>query len=163
MTTLQRPRKPVSAWRVIALVAVAVIVVALVVGGLFATKTQPLASESPAPAAAAPTSLPDLGGPRSQLVPEMTLPVGARPYEGEHLTPQGFEFWEVPGTQRELVAKMRSALPTFAPLNGMPWCGELIDTMTSWAWGSEADTIGVSLIDGGVMIRRLPEPQGCRP
>jgi hypothetical protein len=58
---------------------------------------------------------------------------------------------------------MRSELPTFAPLNGMPWCGELNDAITSWAWGYAADTIGVSFIDGGVMITRLPQPQGCSP
>ena len=109
-------------------------------------------------------SLPDLGGPHSVLVPEMSLPVGARPYEGEQPTPPGFEFWEVPGSSHhDLVAQMRSELPTFAPLNGMPWCGELSDVMTSWAWGTAAETIGVSLIDGGVMITRFPHPQGCRP
>ncbi|HEY7050648.1 MAG TPA: hypothetical protein VH496_00750 [Mycobacterium sp.] len=112
---------------------------------------------------APPHSLPDLGGPHSQLVPEMTLPAGATPYVGKHPTPPGFEFWEVPGSRHELVAKMRSELPTYKPLNGMPWCGELNDALTSWAWGTAADTIGVSLTDGGVMIRRFPDPHGCRP
>jgi len=93
----------------------------------------------------------------------MTLPLGARPYAGKHPTPSGFEFWEVPGSHHDLVAQMRSELPVFAPLNGMPWCGERSDAMTSWAWGSAAETIGVSLIDGGVLITRLPQPTGCRP
>jgi hypothetical protein len=103
-----------------------------------------------------------LGGPRSLLVPEVTLPPGARQYSGKP-APPGFEFWEVPGSYDRLVALMRSELPTHAELNGMPWCGEVTDNMTSWAWGFAADTIGVSLTDGGVMITRLPKPQGCRP
>jgi hypothetical protein len=106
--------------------------------------------------------LPNLGGPRSLLAQEVTLPPGARPYTGKP-TPPGFEFWEVPGSYDDLVAQMRSELPTHGELNGMPFCGELTDTMTSWAWGFAADTIGVSLTDGGVMITRMPKPQGCRP
>jgi hypothetical protein len=144
----------------------AVIVTAVILGILAAygspsapkTSTAVVVAESPNA-----TSLPDLGGPRSLLVPEVSLPRGAQPYAGQYPTPQGFEFWEVPGTHHELVAQMRSELPTFAPLNGMPWCGEVADNMTSWAWGSADDTIGVSLIDGGVLITRLPQPQGCRP
>ncbi len=50
--------------------------------------------------------LPDLGGPHSRLVPEMSLPVGARPYTGKP-TPPGFEFWEVPGGRHDLVAQMQ--------------------------------------------------------
>jgi hypothetical protein len=135
-----------------------------VIVGLLAATGSPSAPKTAASIARPPTttSLPDLGGPRSLLVPEMTLPVGARPYAGKPVLP-GFEFWEVPGSHRELVAQMRSELPTFAPLNGMPWCGEVVDAITSWAWGSAAETIGVSLTDGGVMITRLPQPYGCSP
>jgi hypothetical protein len=161
-----RPRGPMPARGWLALGAGAVIVSAVIIGVLVAngspsapnTPTPAVATSSPAPT----TPLPDLGGPHSLLVPEMSLPVGARPYTGKP-TPPGFEFWEVPGGRRDLVAQMRSELPTFAALNGMPWCGELNDAMTSWAWGYAADTIGVSFIDGGVMITRLPQPQGCRP
>jgi hypothetical protein len=138
--------------------AAMVLVSALIIGILFVTR--PPTISVPVPASSA---LPDLGGPRSRLVPEVTLPPGARPYDGKYPTPQGFEFWEVPGSHHELVEQMRSELPTFKPLNGLPWCGELNDAVTSWAWGSAADTIGVSLIDGGVMIRRFPDPHGCRP
>jgi hypothetical protein len=147
---------PARGWLVLG--AVIVTVSTLIVGILVVT-----GSPTTSPSASAPNSLPDLGGPRSRLVPEMTLPPGARPYDGQYPTPQGFEFWEVPGNHHELVDLMRSELPTFKPLNGMPWCGELSDAVTSWAWGSAADTIGVSLIDGGVMIRRFPDPHGCRP
>ncbi|HZQ31257.1 MAG TPA: hypothetical protein VFB19_05935 [Mycobacterium sp.] len=159
---------PTRGWLVLA--GVAAVVVAVIVGVLVANGSPSVqktaASAAPAPAAAPPpkpTSLPDLGGPHSQLVPELSLPVGARPYTGKTPTPPGFEYWEVPGSHQELVAQMRSELPTFKPLNGMPWCGELNDNMTSWAWGNADDTIGVSLIDGGVMITRLPEPHGCHP
>lgn len=144
----------------------AVLVTAVILGVLAVYGSPVPKTSTPAVAVAEspnPSSLPNLGGPRSSLVPEVTLPVGAQPYIGATPTPPGFEFWEVPGTHHELVAKMRSELPTFAPLNGMPWCGEVTDNMTSWAWGSADDTIGVSLIDGGVLITRLPRPQGCRP
>ncbi|MDT5094895.1 MAG: hypothetical protein QOH60_4258 [Mycobacterium sp.] len=154
----------------LALVAPLVIVAAVVIGVLAVKQPEPLPSSSSAavhPSASAvaqPPSnpLPDLGGPRSLLVPEVTLPPGARQYSGKP-APPGFEFWEVPGSYDRLVALMRSELPTHAELNGMPWCGEVTDNMTSWAWGFAADTIGVSLTDGGVMITRLPKPQGCRP
>jgi hypothetical protein len=164
MTTPRLPARvamPARGW--MALGVTAVIVSAVVIGVLAGTGP-PSASKMAALIGRPPamTSLPDLGGPRSRLVPEMTLPVGARPYTGKTVLP-GFEFWEVPGNHLELVAQMRSELPTFAPLNGMPWCGELVDTMTSWAWGSAEETIGVSLTDGGVMITRLPEPHGCHP
>jgi hypothetical protein len=161
MTTPRLPARaamPARGW--MAFGATAVIVSAVIIGVLAATGS-PSAPKTAA-SIAVPTSLPDLGGPRSRLVPELTLPVGARPYTGKPVLP-GFEFWEVPGSHRDLVAQMRSELPTYAPLNGMPWCGELVDTITSWAWGSAAETIGVSLTDGGVMITRLPQPQGCRP
>jgi hypothetical protein len=155
---------PARGW--LALGGSAVIVSAVIIGVLAATGSAS-APNTPTPAAATSSlatamPLPDLGGPHSRLVPEMSLPVGARPYSGKP-TPPGFEFWEVPGGRRDLVAQMRSELPTFASLNGMPWCGELNDAITSWAWGSAADTIGVSFTDGGVMITRLPQPQGCRP
>lgn len=161
-----RPQGPMPARGWLGLAGGAVIVSAVIIGVLAATGS-PSAPNTPTPAAASssPAStapLPDLGGPHSLLVPEMSLPVGARPYTGKP-TPPGFEFWEVPGGRHDLVAQLRAELPTFAPLNGMPWCGELNDAMTSWAWGYAADTIGVSFIDGGVMITRLPEPQGCRP
>jgi hypothetical protein len=158
---------PARGW--MALGAAAAIVSAVIVGVLAVTGPAsgtgtallaPVAVNAEQPIT---TSLPDLGGPRSRLVPELTLPVGARPYTGKHPTPPGFEFWEVTGSHHELVALMRSELPTFAPFNGMPWCGEVSDTMTSWAWGTATETIGVSLIDGGVLITRLPEPHGCRP
>ncbi|MDT5010478.1 MAG: hypothetical protein QOH57_2095 [Mycobacterium sp.] len=154
-------RNPSGWW--LALVAPMVIVVAVVIG-VFAVKgTEPKPSSASASAQSPPsTPLPNLGGPRSLLVPEVTLPPGARPYTGKP-APPGFEFWEVPGSYDHLVAQMRSELPTHNDLNGMPWCGEVTDTMTSWAWGFAADTIGVSLTDGGVMITRLPKPQGCRP
>ncbi|MBV9516451.1 MAG: hypothetical protein JO280_20740 [Mycobacteriaceae bacterium] len=159
---------PMSARGWMALGGAAAVVSAVILGVLVttgSTSVEVAGRAVPATAAQAPTTtpLPDLGGPRSFLVPEMTLPVGARPYSGKQPTPPGFEFWEVPGNQRELVAQMRSELPTFGPLNGMPWCGEVTDAMTSWAWGSAAETIGVSFIDGGVMITRLPQPRGCRP
>jgi hypothetical protein len=152
---------------VAALVAVVIVGVLIVIGSSPQPKMSRLlpVAASPSMSALAPTSspLPNLGGPRSELVPEMTLPVGARPYTGKKPTPPGFEFWEVPATHGEIVAQMRSELPTFASFNGRPWCGELRDAMTTWAWGSAAETIGVSFIDGGVMITRLPQPQGCRP
>ena len=161
-----RPQGPMPARGWLALAAGAVTVSAVIIGVLVANGS-PAVPNTPAPVAAtsSPAStgpLPDLGGPHSSLVPEMSLPVGARPYVGKP-TPPGFEFWEVPGGRGDLVAQMRSELPTFAALNGMPWCGELNDAITSWAWGYAADTIGVSFIDGGVMITRLPQPQGCRP
>ncbi len=161
-----RPQGPMPARGWLALAAGAVTVSAVIIGVLVANGS-PSVPNTPAPVAAtsSPAStapLPDLGGPHSSLVPEMSLPVGARPYVGKP-TPPGFEFWEVPGGRGDLVAQMRSELPTFAALNGMPWCGELNDAITSWAWGYAADTIGVSFIDGGVMITRLPQPQGCRP
>jgi hypothetical protein len=161
-----RPRGPMPAQGWLALASGALIVSAVIIGVLVANGSAPTPNP-PAPAAATgspaiTTSLPDLGGPHSLLVPEMSLPVGARPYTGKP-SPPGFEFWEVPGGRGDLVALMRSELPTFASLNGMPWCGELNDALTSWAWGDAADTIGVSFIDGGVMITRLPQPQGCRP
>jgi hypothetical protein len=161
-----RPQGPMPARGWLALAAGAVMVSAVIIGVLVANGS-PSVPNTPAPVAAtsSPAStapLPDLGGPHSSLVPEMSLPVGARPYVGKP-TPPGFEFWEVPGGRGDLVAQMRSELPTFAALNGMPWCGELNDAITSWAWGYAADTIGVSFIDGGVMITRLPQPQGCRP
>jgi hypothetical protein len=160
---------PARGW--MALGGAAALVSAVIVGVLISAPTpapKPSTGPVPAPAAStalppAATPLPDLGGPRSRLVPEMTLPVGARPYTGREPVMPGFEFWEVPANHRDLVAQMRSELPTGAPLDGMPWCGEVVDTMTSWAWGSPAETIGVSLIDGGVMITRLPEPHGCHP
>lgn len=143
----------------------AIVIAAVVVGG--SPSDTPVSIAPPSAAAVAkplPSKpLPNLGGPRSQLVPEVTLPLGARPYSGQTPTPEGFEFWEVPGTHHDLVAQMRSELPLFGPLNGRPWCGELSDAMTSWAWGSAAETIGVSLIDGGVLITRLPQPTGCHP
>jgi len=151
----------------VALAGAAVVVSAVIVGvGVLAvtgSRSAPKTSNAPMANPPGANSLPDLGGPHSQLVPEMTLPVGSRPYTGQHSTPPGFEFWEVPGNYHDLVTQMRSELPTFAPFNGRPWCGEVADHMTSWAWGTAAETIGVSLIDGGVMIRRLPEPQGCHP
>jgi hypothetical protein len=155
---------PARGW--LALGGSAVFVSTMIIGVLVATGSAS-APNAPTPAAATSSPatakpLPDLGGPHSRLVPELSLPVGARPYTGKP-TPPGFEFWEVPGGRRDLVAQMRSELPTFASLNGMPWCGELNDAITSWAWGSAADTVGVSFIDGGVMITRLPQPQGCRP
>ena len=155
---------PARGW--MALGGAAALVGAVIVGVLISAPKP--AAPVPAPAASmarppATAPLPDLGGPRSRLVPEMTLPVGARPYAGKEPVMPGFEFWEVPANHRDLVAEMRSELPTGAPLNGMPWCGEVVDMMTSWAWGSPAETIGVSLIDGGVMITRLPEPHGCHP
>lgn len=161
-----RPQGPMPARGWLALAAGAVTVSAVIIGVLVANGS-PSVPNTPTPVAAtsSPAStapLPDLGGPHSSLVPEMSLPVGARPYVGKP-TPPGFEFWEVPGGRGDLVAQMRSELPTFAALNGMPWCGELNDAITSWAWGYAADTIGVSFIDGGVMITRLPQPQGCRP
>ena len=161
-----RPQGPMPARGWLALAAGAVTVSAVIIGVLVASGS-PAVPKTPTPVAAtsSPAStapLPDLGGPHSSLVPEMSLPVGARPYVGKP-TPPGFEFWEVPGGRGDLVAQMRSELPTFAALNGMPWCGELNDAITSWAWGYAADTIGVSFIDGGVMITRLPQPQGCRP
>ena len=161
-----RPQGPMPARGWLALAAGAVTVSAVIIGVLVANGS-PAVPNTPAPVAAtsSPAStgpLPELGGPHSSLVPEMSLPVGARPYVGKP-TPPGFEFWEVPGGRGDLVAQMRSELPTFAALNGMPWCGELNDAITSWAWGYAADTIGVSFIDGGVMITRLPQPQGCRP
>lgn len=175
--TARRPASPMAGHAMpargwMALGAAAVLVSAVVIGVLLVTgspSSVTTSTSSPALVAAKDQppiaiSLPDLGGPRSLLVPEMTLPVGARPYSGAQPTPPGFEFWEVPGSSHhELVAQMSSELPTFAPFNGMPWCGEVSDTMTSWAWGSAAETIGVSLIDGGVLITRLPEPHGCRP
>ncbi len=146
--------------------AAAVVVIVVVIGVLVASGS-PSAPTVPsaAPTVQQPTvaSLPDLGGPRSGLVPEVTLPVGARPYVGKQPVPPGFEFWEVAGSRLDIVAQMRAELPISAPLNGMPWCGELNDAITSWAWGSAADTIGVSFIDGGVMITRLPQPKGCHP
>jgi len=155
---------PARGWIVLggaAVIVSAVIVATLAMNG---PPTAPMPSTSAASIAEPPksTPLPDLGGPRSRLVPEVTLPVGARPYSRKP-TPPGFEFWEVPGGRHDLVAQMRTELPTFASLNGMPWCGEVNDTMTSWAWGYAADTIGVSFIDGGVMISRLPQPKGCHP
>ncbi len=141
----------------------AVVVTVVIVGVLVASGAPSTPKASSPGTASAPTSLPDLGGPRSRLVPEMTLPPGARPYTGKQPTPPGFEFWEVPGSHHDLVALMRSELPVFGSLNGMPWCGEVSDSITSWAWGTAADTIGVSLIDGGVMVRRFPEPHGCHP
>jgi hypothetical protein len=149
---------PARGWLVLG--AVVGTVSAVIVGVLFAMGSPKML---PSPPVSLPKSLPDLGGPRSVLVPELTLPPGARPYVGKNPTPPGFEFWEVPATHRDLVTEMRSELPIAGPLNGMPWCGELSDAVTSWAWGSPDDTIGVSLIDGGVMIRRFPDPQGCRP
>ncbi len=165
MAPRPRRRNPYGWW--LAVVAPLVIVVAVVIGVLAVKGAEPTPSSSSAaalPSAQPPPSapLPDLGGPRSLLVPEMTLPLGARQFTGKP-TPPGFEFWEVPGSYDELVAQMRSELPTHGDLNGMPWCGEVTDTMTSWAWGYAADTIGVSLTDGGVMITRLPKPQGCGP
>ena len=161
-----RPRGPMPARGWLALACGALLVSAVIIGVLAAygsptaaTTSTPVAATS-VPEITAP--LPDLGGPHSRLVPEMSLPVGARPYTGKP-TPPGFEFWEVPGGRHDLVVQMRSELPTFAALNGMPWCGELNDAITSWAWGYPADTIGVSFIDGGVMITRLPQPHGCRP
>jgi hypothetical protein len=156
---------PARGWMAL---GVAAVLVSAVIVGVLASVPQPSTSGPvPPPVAAArpptTTSLPDLGGPRSLLVPEVTLPLGARPYVGKEPVMPGFEFWEVPASHQDLVAQMRSELPTYAPLNGMPWCGELVDTMTSWAWGSPAETIGVSLIDGGVMITRLPQPHGCHP
>jgi hypothetical protein len=161
---------PARGW--MALGGAAALVSAVIVGALMSAP-QHAAKLSPSGPAAPPaasmarspgtTPLPDLGGPRSGLVPEVTLPVGARPYAGKEPVMPGFEFWEVPASHRDLVAEMGSELPTGAPFNGMPWCGEVVDTMTSWAWGSPAETIGVSLIDGGVMITRLPEPHGCHP
>ncbi len=149
----------------ITLGATAATVSAAIVGVLVATglPSGPNMSAAPAVESASTTSLPDLGGPHSSLVPEITLPLGARPYTGKQPTPPGFEIWEVSASHYDLVAQMRSELPTFASLNGMPWCGELTDAMTSWAWGDATDTIGVSLIDGGVLITRLPQPHGCRP
>ncbi|MGE5696513.1 MAG: hypothetical protein ACM4D3_15170 [Candidatus Sericytochromatia bacterium] len=143
----------------------AVVIAAVVAGGSPSDVSISIAPPSAAAVAKPLPSnpLPNLGGPRSQLVPEVTLPQGARPYSGQTPTPAGFEFWEVPGTHHDLVAQMRSELPVFGSLNGMPWCGELSDAMTSWAWGSTAETIGVSLIDGGVLITRLPQPEGCHP
>jgi hypothetical protein len=169
MTTPQPPAAtamPARGW--MALGGAAVLVSAVIIGVLTSapeSSTRGSVTPSAAPTArpSTTTSLPDLGGPRSQLVPEMTLPVGARPYAGKEPVMPGFEFWEVPASHHDLVAQMRSELPTGAPLNGMPWCGEVVDTMTSWAWGSPAETIGVSLIDGGVMITRLPQPHGCHP
>jgi hypothetical protein len=155
---------PARGW--MALGGAAALVSAVIVGVLISAPKPAAPVPAPAASMARPPEtapLPDLGGPRSHLVPEMTLPVGARPYTGKEPVMPGFEFWEVPANHRDLVAQMRSELPTGAPLNGMPWCGEVVDTMTSWAWGSPAETIGVSLIDGGVMITRLPEPHGCHP
>ena len=165
-------RAPLPARGWLTLGGASVLVSAVIIGVLTsAPKPAPNLSPSgpaapPAAAVALPpttTPLPDLGGPRSSLVPEVTLPVGARPYAGKAPVMPGFEFWDVPASHRDLVAQMRAELPTGAPLNGMPWCGEVVDTMTSWAWGSPAETIGVSLIDGGVMITRLPQPYGCHP
>ena len=153
-----RPSMSRRGW--IALGGAAVVVIVVIIGVVSANHA---GSPSAAPNASPSTSLPDLGGPRSGLVPEMTLPVGARPYTGKHPAPPGFEFWEVPGSRHDLVTQLRSELPTFAPLNGMPWCGEVVDHMTSWAWGTAADVIGVSFTDGGVMIRRFAEPGGCHP
>ena len=138
-------------------------VTAVVIGVLAANGAPSVPSGAPTEQPPTAASLPDLGGPRSSLVPEVTLPVGARPYVGKHPSPPGFEFWEVSGSRLDIVAQMRSELPISAPLNGMPWCGELNDAITSWAWGSAADTIGVSFIDGGVLITRLPQPKGCHP
>lgn len=115
----------------------AMAVAAVVVGAVVVTAPSPSPSAIPAAATQQPSStasLPDLGGPRSVLVPEVTLPVGARPYGGKEPTPPGFEYWEVSGSRLELVAQMREELPISAPLNGMPWCGELNDAITSWAW-----------------------------
>lgn len=157
---------PARGW--MALGGAAALVSAVIIGVLTSVPKPSTSASVPASADSmarppATTPLPDLGGPRSGLVPEVTLPVGARPYTGKELVMPGFEFWEVPASRHDLVAQMRSELPTGAPLNGMPWCGEVVDTMTSWAWGSPAETIGVSLIDGGVMITRLPQPHGCHP
>lgn len=161
-----RTTMPARGWPILG--AVVAVVVAAIVGVLNVSGSPPVqktaASAAPTPAVAPPKiPLPDLGGPHSRLVPELSLPAGARPYTGKTPAQPGFEYWEVPGSHAELVAQMRSELPTFKPLNGMPWCGELNDTMTSWAWGSADDTIGVSMIDGGVLITRLPEPHGCHP
>lgn len=164
--TPQVARAPMSARGWQALGVVAVVVSAVILGAVITTGSPTVLTSSVATKVQPPVSnsLPDLGGPHSLLVPEVSLPAGARPYAGEKPTPPGFEFWEVPGTShQDLVAQMRSELPTFSPLNGMPWCGELSDVMTSWAWGTAAETVGVSLIDGGVMITRFPRPQGCRP
>ena len=168
MSPRVRRRNPYG-W--LAVIAPLVIAVAVVIG-VFAMRppdpkpssaSRAAVSASASAAAQAPSApLRDLGGPRSVLVPEVTLPRGARPYTGKP-APPGFEFWEVPGSYTDLVAQMRSELPTYGELSGLPWCGEVTDTMTSWAWGFAADTIGVSLTEGGVMITRLPKPQGCRP
>jgi hypothetical protein len=168
MITVPPPPAPMPARGWMALGGAAVLVSAVIVGVLALAPKPPTSGPVPPPVASmarppTTTSLPDLGGPRSRLVPEVTLPVGARPYVGKERVMPGFEYWEVPASHQDLVAQMRSELPTYAPLNGMPWCGEVVDTMTTWAWGSPAETIGVSLIDGGVMITRLPQPRGCHP
>ena len=141
--TARRPASPMAGHAMpargwMALGAAAVLVSAVVIGVLLVTgspSSVKTSTSSPALIAAKdqpPTaiSLPDLGGPRSLLVPEMTLPVGARPYTGEQPTPPGFEFWEVPGSSHhDLVAQMRSELPDVRAVqrDAMVWRGERHD------------------------------------
>ena len=123
MTTVPTPAPPpmpARGW--MALGGAAVLVSAVIIGVLAAVPTPPTSGPVPPPVAsmaqpATTASLPDLGGPRSLLVPEMTLPVGARPYVGKEPVMPGFEFWEVPASHQDLVAQMRSELPTYASLN----------------------------------------------
>ena len=162
--TARRPASPMAGHAMpargwMALGAAAVLVSAVVIGVLLVTgspSSVTTSTSSPALVAAKDQppiaiSLPDLGGPRSLLVPEMTLPVGARPYSGAQPTPPGFEFWEVPGSSHHELARadeLGAAHVRAVQRDALVWRGERHD-----------DVVGVGI--GRRDHRRLAHRRRC--
>ncbi|WP_396908022.1 hypothetical protein [Mycolicibacterium sp.] len=117
------------------------------------------------PSPTPPTEVPTGPPPHSDIIPELTLPLGSI---GMPSVEDWRERWEMPVPYAQALNTLRPQLPIGRDYQGLRWCQEHIENeLTMWVWGDKNDLLYV-LVDDNLrtgsavsISRRAPSPTGC--
>lgn len=99
------------------------------------------AAASASPTAASPPAV--ATGPRSKMLPEITLPAGTT--EAAHNTP-GDETWFATTPFDQTATMLKAQLPIGHTFRGVPWCkgdGPVDKDINAWEWSTDTEAITV--------------------